>query len=53
MQINNLIMIEVVLLCHLLAHALNIQHLGRDRPSDPDLLHPSVPGAHSDMDCVE
>ena len=53
MQINNLIMIEVVLLCHLLAHALNIPHLGRDRPSDPDLLHPSVPGAHSDMDCVE
>ena len=48
MQINDLIMIEVVLLCHLLVLALNIPHLGCDRPSDPDLLHPSVPGAHSD-----
>ena len=48
MQINDLIMIEVVLLCHLLALTLNIPHLGRDRPSDPDLLDPTVPGAHSD-----
>ena len=45
-------MIEVVLLCHLLALALNIPHLGCDRPSDPDLLHPSVPGAHSDKNYV-
>ena len=51
MQINDLIMIEVVLLCHLLALALNIPHLGCDRPSDPDLLHPSVPGAHSGKKC--
>ena len=28
-------MIEVVLLCDLLALALNIPHLGHDRPSDP------------------
>ena len=28
-------MIEVVLLCDLLALALNIPHLGCDRPSDP------------------
>ena len=48
MQINDLIMIEVVLLCHLLALTLNILHLGSDRLSDPDLLDPTVPGAHSD-----
>ena len=43
MQINDLIMImiEVVLLCHLLTHALNIPHLGCDRPSDPELTKPS------------
>ena len=35
-----MIMIEVVLLC-LLAHALNILHLGCDRPSDPELTKPS------------
>ena len=42
MQINDLkmIMIEVVLLCHLLAHALNIPHQGRDRPLDPELTKP-------------
>ena len=59
MQINDLIMIEVVLLCHLLAPALNIPHLGCDRPSDPAnwtqpnvWSDPSVPGAHSDNNCV-
>ena len=36
-----MIMIEVVQLCYLLAHALNIPHLGRDRPSDPELTKPS------------
>ena len=36
-----MIMIEVVLLCHLLVHALNIPHLGHDRPSDPELTKPS------------
>ena len=53
-------MIEVVLLCNLLALALNIPHLGHDRPSDPLLtrptnvwFYPSVPGAHSDNNnCV-
>ena len=54
-----MIMIEVVLLC-LSAHALNIPHLGHDRPSDPELTKPSsmsgTPqctwGTHSDNNYV-
>ena len=52
-------MIDVVLPCILLALALNIPHLGHDRPSDPAnwtqpnvWSDPSVPGAHSDNNCV-
>ena len=45
--------------CNLLALVLNIPHLGCDRPSDPAnwtqpnvWSDPSVPGAHSDNNCV-
>ena len=47
MQINDLIMIEVVLLCHLLAFALNIPCLGHDRPSDPDCIYTPVYLGHT------
>ena len=52
-------MIDVVLPCNLLALALNIPHLGCDRPSDPAnwtqpnvWSDPSVSGAHSDNNYV-